>query len=379
MPGVTHPPTPRTILLAGGGSGGHISPGLAIAERVDEIDPAARCLFACSTRAIDAAMLREAGAEFVPIPAAPLVKHPVGMVRFLLQARRAKAAAIRLIRERRIDHVIALGGFVAAPVAAAARRCRVPITLVNLDVPPGKANRWIAKRADRVLSAAPWPARPNFAEQIVGLPLRRRAIADRSREECRRALGLDPAKSTLLVTGASQGSRSINRLVMNLAAKEPALFRVWQVHHLAGHGDDQPVRAAYAKAGVAALVEPFSYRMGLAWGAADLAVSRAGANSVAEVAANAVPTLFLPYPHHRDQHQFHNAQPLVDAGGAVVERDLLDDEANRAAAGTTLRGLMEDDRRRETMRTALKSSPPVDAAAAIARIILGDSRTWAGQ
>jgi UDP-N-acetylglucosamine--N-acetylmuramyl-(pentapeptide) pyrophosphoryl-undecaprenol N-acetylglucosamine transferase len=117
--------------------------------------------------------------------------------------------------------------------------------------------------------------------------------------------------------------------------------------------------------------------MGAAWGAADLAVSRAGASSVAEAWANAVPTVFLPYPHHRDQHQRRNAQPMAEAGGAVLEVDRPDPGDNLNAAGATIRELLTDETRRATMKESLHQRPAPDAAAVIARLLLGqEGQGW---
>jgi len=130
------------------------------------------------------------------------------------------------------------------------------------------------------------------------------------------------------------------------------------------------VREAYGRSGIAGRVDAFLDEIGLAWDAADLAVSRAGANSVAEAAANAVPTLFLPYPHHRDMHQVNNAQPLVEAGGAMVARDHVDAEANVEHVGPVLRMLMSDESRRDAMRRHLEGQRPGDAALRIAEMLL---------
>ena len=359
-----------TFLFAGGGSGGHISPALAIWERLVELDPSARAIFVCSTRRIDTTMLTEADVNYRPIPAAPLSGRSRGLVRFTRGFIRGRGAARAILRRERIDRVVAMGGFVAAPVVSAAVKQGVPVTLLNLDDPPGKANRWIARRCDHVVSAIEVTDRPGFAERVVGMPIRRAALAPGGQPVCRDRLGLDPGVPTLLVTGASQGARSINTMVTELAAAEPGLLSGWQVLHLAGSGEDGQVRAAWQSAGIRAVVTPFLHVMGPAWGAADLAVSRAGASSVAEAWANAVPTLFLPYPHHRDRHQDRNAQPMVAAGGAVVETDAGDPATNRAGPGVTLRDLIRDEPRRQSMRAALRARPAPDAAGTIARMLL---------
>ncbi len=360
----------RTFLFAGGGSGGHISPALAIGERLVELDPSVEVVFLCSTRTIDTTMLAEANVDFKPIPGAPFSVRPRGLARFARGWVRSRMAARWEIKQRRIDHVVAMGGFVAAPVVSAAKRTGTPVTLINLDDPPGKANQWIARRCSRVWSAIEITDRPGFAERVVGMPIRKNAVASSEARSCRTGLGLDPDLPTLLVTGASQGSRSINGLVTAMAAADPDLFAGWQVLHLTGAGDENIVRAAWKTAGVTATVHPFLHGMGAAWGAADLSVSRAGASSVAEAWANAVPTLFLPYPHHGDRHQHRNAAPMVAAGGAVVQTDAVETDANVARAGSTLRELMRDRPRIRSMRAALHARPAPDAARTIARLLL---------
>ncbi len=364
----------RTVAFAGGGSGGHLSPGLAIAERMVEIVPGVRPLFLCSTRAIDAQMLGDAGVTFRPIPAEGLAKSPRGLLRFVRGYLKGVLEARRVLREEGVEHVVSLGGFVTGPVTQAARMLRIPITLVNLDATPGRANRVVARRAQRVVSACETPGLPRFAEAIVGMPLRRSAVAQAGRAACRGELGLDPVRPTLLVTGASQGATSLNAFMVAFALAHRDLLKDWQVLHLAGpRGTPSAAEldAAYARAGVKALVLPFLNEMGLAWGAAELALSRAGANSVAEAEANRVPTVFVPYPYHADLHQEANAKPLVDAGAAVLAYDRLDVTRNLESIGRPLEALMADGRLRDAMEERLRARPHADAAEAIARTVLG--------
>ena len=364
----------RTVAFAGGGSGGHLSPGLAIAERMVEIVPGVRPVFLCSTRAIDAQMLGDAGVAFRPIPAEGFAKSPRGVLRFVRGYVKGVLQARRVLRDEGVEHVVSLGGFVTGPVTQAARMLRIPITLVNLDATPGRANRVVARRAQRVVSACQTPGLPKFAEAIVGMPLRRSAVAQAGRAACRGELGLDPVRPTLLVTGASQGASSLNAFMVAFALAHRELLRDWQVLHLAGpRGTPTAAEldAAYARAGVKALVLPFLNEMGLAWGAAELALSRAGANSVAEAEANRVPTVFVPYPYHADLHQEANAKPLVDAGAAVLAYDRLDVTKNLESIGRPLEALMVDGRLRDAMEEKLRARPGSDAAEVIARTVLG--------
>lgn len=369
----------QRIVFAGGGSGGHLSPGLAIAERIDDIAPTIDIAFLCSRRAIDATMLGEAGRTFVPITASGLSLHPMRMLQFVRDFRAGRKEAGRWFAAHQTDAVLALGGFVAAPVVAAARAQGITTIMLNLDDPPGKANRFMTRWCDAIWSAIELPGQPGFAMRVTGMPIRRRALTVDDAVTCRRALGFDPDRPVLLVTGASQGATSINNLMRYIAANEPELLGGWQILHLTGERDAGAIREAYDQAGLAATVKPFEHQMALAWGAADLAISRAGASSVAEAAANGVPTIFLPYPHHRDKHQKRNAQPLVDAGGAVVVEDRDDTLATLSDLRPALRALLNHPEQRLAMRTAMQRKQPGDAAEAVANLLLESLSTQRGR
>lgn len=363
--------TARTFLFAGGGTGGHLYPGLAIREQLVRLAPDSRFRFLCSERPLDAEILTGEGVDYEPIPARPLGFRPATLARFLMSWGPAVRGARRAIRRSADDGVelVAMGGFVAAPAAQGARAERCPVTLVNLDAAPGKANRWIARRAARIVTAARVPG----ADWITVPPIvRAAALAPGPPGECRRLLGLDPDRSTLLVTGASQGARSLNQLALALVKGERRAFERWQVIHQTGKGEEEAIRAGYRAAGVPAIVEPFFPRMGVVWGAADLALSRAGAGSVAEAWANQVPAVFLPYPFHRDQHQRLNAEPLEQAGGAMIVEDRVAEDANLGGAGRVIVELMGDAEARSEMRAALVRLGPVDGAERVARLLLGE-------
>ncbi|MBC7771338.1 MAG: UDP-N-acetylglucosamine--N-acetylmuramyl-(pentapeptide) pyrophosphoryl-undecaprenol N-acetylglucosamine transferase, partial [Pyrinomonadaceae bacterium] len=409
-------------------------------------DGSARSLFVCSDRPLDAEILSKESLEFVPLAARPISLKPRGMVRFLGAWGKSVRESRTLIRSemerlqtspehRRAGggggmtpaghllpvtrgvsstenvHVVAMGGFVAAPFVQAARVEHVGVTLVNLDAIPGKANRLIARHADRIFTAAAiapgavpeaklarWHAIPPIVRPQA-LPPRLGPSSDGSvssstmmgKDECRKALGLDPSTPTLLVTGGSQGARSINQLLLALVDAEGASIGAtasrpslrgrsgglgggadtrWQVLHQCGKDDVEVLRRAYQHAGVSAIVEPFVTAMGLWWGAADLAISRAGAGSVAEAWANHVPAIFLPYPYHRDLHQKHNARVLVESGGAILAYDTLDAKQTLADMTPALKELLNSPARRQAMQTALTRLGPASGAEQIAKALL---------
>ncbi len=364
--------TPIAPVFLGGGSGGHLYPALAIAEALGRQRPDARCVYLCSGKAIDAAILSGEGVEFHPIPAAPAVMRPMGLARLVRSwgpsMRAARAVFKELKREGFDVRPVAMGGYVAAPCVQGAKADKLPVLMVNLDAVPGLANRWIARRATRVVTAAPVPGRD--WEQIPPI-VRSAALPARPTPECRTALGLDPDRRTLLVTGGSQGARSIGDFITGLARTHPDTLEGWQIlHQTGGHANDEYERA-YAREGVPAVVVDYIDRMGDAWGAADLALARAGAGAVAEAWGAAVPTLFMPYPHHKDQHQRHNAAHIVEVGGALILDDHVDAESNLRAHADGLSALLVSPDRLAAMHAALAGLPRTDGADRVARMLLG--------
>lgn len=369
----------RTIIFAGGGTGGHLYPGLAIAEQIARRDPEARIRFICSDRDLDSEILKAAGVHYSSIPARPLSFRPRRLVSLLRNWGRCVRAARACIRAERADGrtplLVAMGGFVAAPAAQAARVERAPIALVNLDALAGRTNRWIAGFAEDILSAAAMAKTVRGDWRVVPPIVRKDAIPTRSPERCRESLGLAPQIPTLFVTGASQGARSINRAMAALVDRRPDLFAGWQVHHQTGAGaataDGRALDAVYRAANIPAVVTEYCTDMASAWGAASLAIARCGAGNVGEVWASSTPAVFMPYPHHKDQHQRANASPLVDAGGAVVIDDQIDPDANAVSLAQGLGPLMADSERLARMRAALLALGPADGAARVARVVLG--------
>lgn len=363
-----------TVVFAGGGTGGHLFPGLATAEQIRASNPSVSAVFVCSRRPLDARILTAAGVKFAINPAEPFGVRPRALLRFIGAWGKAVRDARAVILEARGNGpvvVAAMGGFVAAPAVQAARVERVPIVLVNLDGVPGRANRWISRHATRNLTAAVIPdgVRGCGWEYIRPI-VRRAAMPPGDAATCRRMLGLDPARPTMLITGASQGARSLNDLLVLLASAHREDLTDWQVIHQTGEGDDARVAAAYAEAGLPALVRPFFDPMGPLWGAADLAVSRCGAGSVAEAWASGTPTVFFPYPYHKDQHQRVNAQPLADAGAAKIATDRIDGAENLRDGGQQVLALVRSNDARAGLRAAMARLGPPDGAAKAASVIL---------
>lgn len=358
------------VVFAGGGTGGHIFPNVAVAQRLADMGRPVSPHFLVSRRPLDARIMDKLGWPWTPLSAAPLSLHPVRLWRF----GRSYLAAVRTCRDwlERIEPraMVATGGFVSGPAVKAASQAGVAVALVNLDAVPGRANRWCARDAQEVFTAYGSSGLPRA--QRIGVPLRREAAERVEADKARWELGLRPGVETILITAGSQGASTINRAAMELVSRAAhrRVFRGRQVLHLAGAEQREEVAQAYERAGVPARVESFCDRMGLAWSAATLAVSRAGAGSVAEAWHHAVPTIFVPYPFHRDEHQKHNAEPLVNAGGALLVKDRVDPLANVAELAGPLASLAEGEARREAMRSAAAAQRPPDGADALARWLI---------
>jgi len=273
---------------------------------------------------------------------------------------------------------VAMGGFVSGPAVAAARAAGVRSVLVNLDAVPGKANRFLAPKCDRVLTV--YPTDCLGQAEAVAMPLRLGCLSDGEQAADRRALGLEPTLNTLLVTGASQGATSLNELMADLIRRHvfAKAMEGWQVLHLCGKDGAGELARAYERAEIPAKVLAFCHEMGRAWGAADLAISRAGAGSVAEAAANGVPSVFFPYPYHKDQHQRLNAEPFANAGGAVIAEDMIDPQRNAAKHLACLTNLLTDDDRRAAMSSAMCAEAGGDGAKAVADAAMALARGASG-
>ncbi len=340
------------IILAGGGTGGHLFPGVAVAQGLRALEPSIQVTWLCTDRALDAAQLARYGIPFDVLPAPRLggwgawLRFPFA---FLAAVRRAGA----YLDERKPGAVVSLGGYGGAPAVRAAAGRGIPTVLLEQNVIPGRANRYLARRAARVLTqweeSVPHFGRSAAKTEVTGNPVREEIVRG-DRAEARRVLGLRPDRRTLLVMGGSQGAGGINRAFETQAALVGAHRDRLQVLHLAGtETAAEGLRRAYAGAGVEASVLAFSDRMAQVQGAADFVVSRAGGTSIAELAVLGVPAALVPYPHAAENHQWHNAEAAAKGGGAIrVGEAELQTEAGlrplleRAAGDTEALAAMAD-------------------------------------
>lgn len=357
------------IAIAGGGTGGHLYPALAVTEVLRQRVPGLRFVFFGSDRPIDRQILEgRASCELVPQHLPPLHRAPwrwPGILRGYLSS--GSACAAKLAADR-VALVIGTGGLASVPAVLRARRAKIPTVLLNPDAVPGKANRLLARWADLILvqwedSLAHFLRHPHV--EVAGCAIRA-GFAPMTRAEGAARFDLDPQRKTLLATGASQGARTLNEaLLANLE-----LFEArgdWQILHLTGRRDYEQVRQAYQGRGVPARVLAFTEDMPAALGAADLVLSRAGASSLAEITAVGRASILMPYPFHRDQHQYANAHCLTRQGAALIVPDAVDVARNGPALREALERLLVSDEERGALAQAAAEMGRPDAADRIAQ------------
>jgi len=370
---------PPLIVFAGGGSGGHLYPSLAVADKLTALVPTLRLVFFGTDRAIDARVLDSRGCEWIRQRVRPVPRWPWQIPGFLKAWRASTLICRQFLRDRRPVAVLGSGGFASAPPVCEAARAGIPTALMNPDAVPGKANRFLGSRVGTVF--AQWPETAGHfngsAEvRVTGCPVRPE-FGRAGRSDGIEHFGLDPVKRVLLVTGASQGARSVNRAVLAILPElaRRGVWDRWQVLHLTGREDESEVAAAYRSSVLDGQVRVvgFTQHMAVALAAADLVLCRAGASTLAEVTALGKPSVLMPYPYHRDRHQVANARVLVKLGAARMVLDQADPQAGANATGTladTLTRLMTDDAELARLAGSARRAGTTNAADAIAQHLL---------
>ncbi len=344
------------LLIAGGGTGGHLYPGVAVAQELLARPGGHRVLFAGSTRGLEARVLPRLGLAFRPVRAAGLLgRGPAGILRSLGLLAVGFADAARILRSFRPDVCLGVGGYVSFPVVALAALRGVPTAVQEQNAVPGLANRILCRRVRRVYAGMPAAARhlPAHRTRVTGNPVR---------EAFHRVPPYRPPepgqRPRLLVVGGSQGARSLNETVP-LAVER--MGTPVQVLHQAGSRAAEAVKARYGHRG-GVEVQAYLEDMAAAYAWAHLVVARAGALTVAELAAAGRPAVLVPYPHAAGRHQEHNARAAEAQGAAlcVTEPELT---AGRLAG--LLDDLLADRERLARMARAARGSARPEAARAI--------------
>jgi UDP-N-acetylglucosamine--N-acetylmuramyl-(pentapeptide) pyrophosphoryl-undecaprenol N-acetylglucosamine transferase len=354
----------RWILVAGGGTGGHVFPGLAVARELKRIADV-EIIFAGSPRGLEARVVPEHGYALELLDVEPMKGGgPQRAIRGALVAAKAMQKAREVVRRLRPAAVLSVGGYAAGPAALACVSQRIPLAILEPNSTLGLANRLLAPFAKRAFVAWSETGRHFRGDKarVYGVPLR-------PGFEPRSYAPAPSAPRKLLVLGGSQGAQALNEVLPRALARVVIEGDVaFSVVHQCGRDREAPVREAYARSGVRDVeVLPFLDDVAERMAAADLVIARAGAVTVAEVSAIGRAAIFVPFPHAADDHQAKNALSLAEIGGAVCVRQESADEPRLAAE---IGGLLSDDARRTRMADAARAHGRPRAAEAIAMDLL---------
>jgi UDP-N-acetylglucosamine--N-acetylmuramyl-(pentapeptide) pyrophosphoryl-undecaprenol N-acetylglucosamine transferase len=353
------------VMVTGGGTGGHIFPALAVAQELRRRDPANDILFVGTDAGLEKTLVPAAGFELRTLPGAGFKgAGAAGKLRSLALLPRALWGSARLLRTFQPDVVFGSGGYASGPVMLTASLAGWPTVLYEPNAQPGLANRLLAPLVNR--------AAVNYSEAIAIFESK----AVRTGNPVRAEFFSIPPKEhrppfTLLVFGGSQGALAINQAVVDAlptlqAARQPLCFV-----HQTGVRDFEAVRVAYARREIRAEVQPFFHDMPARMAAADLVVCRAGAITVAELAAAGRAAVLIPYPQAADQHQLRNAEAFAAAGAARV---LVQSELTGERLAREILGLLEQPERLRAMEQAARRLAVPDAAMRIADLIEAEAR-----
>lgn len=320
--------TGLTIVLTGGGTGGHIYPAISIGRRLLEVAPEVRIHYIGTSHGLEKDLVPKEGWPFHTVEAAGLArKISLGTAMSLIKTGKGYFQARLQLKKIKPDLVLGTGGYVCGPVVLAGAHLGIPTIIHEQNAYPGLTNRWLAKVADRVCITFPQSAKYFPAgSRIVptGLPIRRQIIST-TREEGLQGLELEEG-FRVLVVGGSQGARSINQAMLQVydMLKDRRDIN-WL--HITGQGSYDGYLKELADRGIDIAyygnitIMPYVYQMEQALSVADLVIGRAGASFLAEIMAKGLPAILIPYPHASENHQEFNARALVDSGGAVLIKE----------------------------------------------------------
>ncbi len=352
-----------TIVIAAGGTGGHLYPAVALAREFLRRDPSTAILFVGTTRGVESKVLAHEGFELAYITAKPVMgKRLLEVVRGLLAVPIGLWQSVRILSRCRADLVVGVGGYTSPTMLAAAALKGIPRVILEPNAYPGLANKAVAPFAQRIFlafeSAAASFDRRNI--RVVGTPIRQEFL----RQAGQRCEARPADRPHLLIFGGSQGAKAINSAVVDgltsLIKHVPSLT----ITHQTGEGDLDRVSQAYQRLGINAKVVPFLYDMPLVLQTADLVVARAGAMTIAELTACGKPAILIPLPTAIYDHQMKNARAMEAAGGAMV---LPQGELSGDKLSEMIVTILSDSQRLHMMRQKSWDMRRVDAGEVIVR------------
>ncbi len=352
------------VILAGGGTGGHLFPGIAVFEELKRREPEVAALFVGTARGLETRVVPELGEQLECIDVGPLRGRSASeLARNLFALPKAGAQAARIVRRFRPDVVIGVGGYAAGPMVAAAKAFGVPTVLLEQNAHVGLTNRMLAHLVDRAYLSFEETASvfPVSAARLVGNPVRRKFVSA-GRMARTDPAGFEMRARKILVIGGSQGARALNEQVPEALARAGLRAHGIEIVHQTGHALCEAVGARYRELGLQAEVTPFIADMASAYASASLVIGRAGATSLAEICAVGRASILVPFPFAAGDHQWHNARALEARGAALAVRE---DERLGSTLTEAIARLLSHPEERRAMADAARSLGRPEAAAAI--------------
>lgn len=349
------------VLIAGGGTGGHVFPGIAIAEALREQGVADEVVFVGTEHGIEARIVPREGYQFEALSGTGFVgKSLFRKVRSLWILGKSYCEARSLMQRIRPHLVIGVGGYASFSAVLAAHFRGIPTLIHEQNAVPGLANRKLARFVDAIAITyqESMPFFPAEKTVLTGNPVRK-ALLRVDQRAVQTAFQLPPDRFTIFVFGGSTGAHRINRMVVEALRSLTDLREAIQFIHQTGEADHQSIAAAYAELGFSGIVVPFVYRMGEAYARADLVLCRAGATTLAEITSLGKAAVLVPYPYAAANHQEMNARKLEDMGAARV---VLEQDLSGERLAELFRTLYLDERMRMDMARSAAAFGRADAA-----------------
>ena len=355
------------LVVAGGGTGGHLYPGIAVAREASAVG--CRVLFIGTEAGIEAMVLPKEGLELRTIKAGKYMGMGIaGKIRTIAGLPGAVGSAAGILREFRPQAVLGVGGYASFPVLAAARLLGIPFVIQEQNAWPGLTNRTLGRFAGRVALGFREAERFFDSKKTVftGNPVRS-TLYHVERRKALAEFGLEDGRTTVLVFGGSGGAHTINKGVTDALSGMSGMDDRLQFIHQTGGQDLAFVEKAYAGSGFRATVHPYIYNMAGAYACADIVVCRSGALTLAELTALGKPALLIPYPFAANNHQEHNARALESAGAARV---IMDSEADGQRLATEILAMVDDTAALSEMSKKSRALGRPDAAKDVLGILM---------
>lgn len=359
----------KCVVLTGGGTAGHVYPALALAEKL--VDDGIDVFFAGTPHGIESKIVPEAGVEFKPFDSTGFDRaHPVSLATGISRILKSTKKAREWFKEIGPDAVVSFGGYVSIPVARAAEKAGIPVIVHEQNSVMGMANKYISKKARAVCltyDEASAYVPDGVRRELTGNPVRK-AVMNTTREEGRAYLGIPSDVDLIVIFGGSLGARHINEAVVAMKDELLSQERLYIVHVTGPKEFDSVSRSLDLSEEEATRWRIVAYEseMPKVLSAADAVISRAGATSLAEIAAKCIPAVLVPYPFATNDHQRINAQSYASTGAAIV---IDDDDLNSDDFKSAVLLLATDGSIRSKMREAAKTLGQSDAASALAKVV----------